>query len=68
MSPKTAQLKKTSEQRCREVFEKEFQLQKGDFEALGLDDEGWPWADLFKGWRACWQYLEREVVKEFIER
>ena len=57
---RTAQLKKTSEQRCREAFE----AWANELEARM---DGKQKATLAFAWQACWKYLEREVVKEFIE-
>ena len=59
--PRTAQTKKTSEERCLEAFEKEFHHVQEDLTSA-------PYLSLWLGWQACWRYLEKQVREEFIER
>lgn len=61
MSPKTAHLKQTSEQRCREAFDKFWP--PSILEDLSIQESvrrstGWIC------WQACWKYLEERLLKE----
>lgn len=55
MSPKTAYLKKTSEQRCREAFDA--------WRGASFQDQGHEKV-LWNTWQACWKYLEGRLLKE----
>lgn len=60
VSPKTAYLKQTSEQRCREAFDK---WCGGNIDASLKADKEWA-RYLLMGWEGCWQYLEGQLLKE----
>lgn len=73
MSPRTAQLKLTSEERCKAAFEK---IARPEFNPV-VEHEGGKLGPMFSktemrmlrwGWNLCWQHLEKEVMREFIER
>lgn len=57
MSPKTAYLKQTSEQRCKETFEREM---ASYIRALDNDEM----SAIEFGWQQCWKYLEERLLKE----
>ena len=54
---RTAQLKKTSEQRCREAFVKLFSLPAEESIVT-------PAGAFWKGWEECWRYLEAHLLEE----
>lgn len=67
VSPKTAYLKQTSEQRCREAFEKWCGIAPpaprpylGGFEQFMAEPLDIAW----NAWQACWKYLEERLLKE----
>lgn len=62
MSPKTAQLKKTSDQRCREAFDAWYQE---TFPAHPQNDLLPREVALMRvPWNACWKFLENRLLEE----
>lgn len=62
MSPRTAERKLSSRERCERAFESIFE--KGHFEQMSVIG---PKSAAWIGWYACWRYLEERVQKEYIE-
>lgn len=53
MSPRQAELKKTSEQRCEEAFRRFFATEIGTFREASMIDGA-----MRQGWIWCWRHLE----------